>query len=210
MTFDRIAAFAPHTDDIEIGCGASIAKFINAGAVVYYVAFSICEEWVPEGFAQDALLYESRAAASRLGVKESNVEIHRFRATRLSQDRQKIFEIMERVRTEIQPALVFCPSLFDTHQDHATIAQEATRVFKASSVFGYEMPRNNIEIKLNGHVQVSQQELETKIEAIRCFESQEFRGYTARRLVESLARVRGLQTECEFAEAFEVIRYRDL
>lgn len=35
-TFDRILILSPHTDDGEFGCGASISKFIDRGADVYY------------------------------------------------------------------------------------------------------------------------------------------------------------------------------
>ena len=36
----RILILAPHTDDGEIGCGASISKFINENKEVVYIAFS--------------------------------------------------------------------------------------------------------------------------------------------------------------------------
>ena len=39
-TFTKVLVLAPHTDDGEIGCGGTIARFIEEGADVYYVAFS--------------------------------------------------------------------------------------------------------------------------------------------------------------------------
>ncbi|MDY7036483.1 MAG: hypothetical protein SV375_10045 [Thermodesulfobacteriota bacterium] len=46
---EKILVLAPHTDDGEFGCGGSIAKFIEQRAEVYYAAFSLCEESIPDG-----------------------------------------------------------------------------------------------------------------------------------------------------------------
>ena len=45
----RILVLAPHTDDGELGCGAAIARFVEQGAEVHYVAFSTAKESVPKG-----------------------------------------------------------------------------------------------------------------------------------------------------------------
>ena len=56
----RALVLAPHTDDGEFGCGATIDKLIKSGVEVYYIAFSYCEESVPEGFAPDVLKHEAK------------------------------------------------------------------------------------------------------------------------------------------------------
>ncbi len=38
--FKNVLVLAPHTDDGELGAGATIAKLIESGAKVTYVAFS--------------------------------------------------------------------------------------------------------------------------------------------------------------------------
>tara|TARA_Y100000739_G_C20308302_1_gene328716 strand:+ start:165 stop:359 length:195 start_codon:yes stop_codon:yes gene_type:complete len=52
---NKILVLAPHTDDGEIGCGGSIARFIDEGKEIYYIAFSKCEESVPKGFPKNIL-----------------------------------------------------------------------------------------------------------------------------------------------------------
>ena len=37
---ERVVVFAPHTDDGEIGCGGTMAKFLEEDREVFYVAFS--------------------------------------------------------------------------------------------------------------------------------------------------------------------------
>ena len=51
----NILVLAPHTDDGEFGCGGSIAKFLEDGDNVYYIAFSTAKKSVPEGLPQDIL-----------------------------------------------------------------------------------------------------------------------------------------------------------
>ncbi|MGL4335869.1 MAG: PIG-L deacetylase family protein, partial [Turicibacter sp.] len=47
--FRKVLVLAPHTDDGELGAGGFIAKLIDAGSEVTYVAFSIAEDSVPAG-----------------------------------------------------------------------------------------------------------------------------------------------------------------
>ena len=55
MNARKIIVLAPHTDDGEFGCGASIAKFIEEEKEIYYVAFSTAEESVPARFPEPCL-----------------------------------------------------------------------------------------------------------------------------------------------------------
>ena len=37
--FKKILVLAPHTDDAELGCGGTIAKFIEVGKEVFWAVF---------------------------------------------------------------------------------------------------------------------------------------------------------------------------
>ena len=67
---------APHTDDGEFGCGGTMARLVEAGAEVRYVAFSIATRSLPEGFAGDTLV---RNALSELARRTGTG--HAFSAT---------------------------------------------------------------------------------------------------------------------------------
>src|SRR6185503_2684695 len=54
----RALVLAPHTDDGEFGCGGTMARLVDQGADVRYVAFSIATRSLPEGFAPDTLAHE--------------------------------------------------------------------------------------------------------------------------------------------------------
>ena len=49
-SWQRVLVLAPHTDDGEFGCGGTMARLVEAGADVRYVAFSIATKSLPEGF----------------------------------------------------------------------------------------------------------------------------------------------------------------
>ena len=61
--------------------------------------------------------------------------------------RQQILDKLISVRNIFNPDIVFCPSSFDTHQDHETVRNESFRSFKNCTMFGYEMPWNNLQFK---------------------------------------------------------------
>ncbi|MEX0596287.1 MAG: PIG-L deacetylase family protein, partial [Candidatus Paceibacterota bacterium] len=138
MNKNKILVLAPHTDDGELGCGATISKLINEGKDVYYVAFSICEESVPEGLPKNILETEVKKATKKLNISPENLIIKKFKVRYFPENRQQILEEIVSLNREIQPDLVFTPSSFDVHQDHKTIFEEARRAFKNTSILGYE------------------------------------------------------------------------
>jgi len=197
---------APHTDDGELGCGGTIAKLLEAGCKVYYVAFSDCRASVPPSFPDDILRKELMNAMNSFGIAQEQVIILDYDVRTFERRRQDILDEMIKLKKRIQPDIVFCPATHDIHQDHCTIAAEAQRAFKFSTVLGYELPWNTPSFIIGAFVHLEDKHLNAKKRAIKCYESQDARKYTDGVVIESLARVRGVQADSDFAEAFEVIR----
>ena len=104
--------------------------------------------------------------------------------------------------------VVFLPCHDDIHQDHEVISKEGVRAFKQSSLLGYEMVWNNLSIHTSAFVRLEQRHVDLKCKALAEYTSQKgIRDYMKQEFVESLARVRGVQANTEFAEAFEVLRW---
>ncbi|MGB8891286.1 MAG: PIG-L family deacetylase, partial [Methanoregula sp.] len=57
----KVLVISPHTDDGELGCGGSIAKFIEEGYEVTYVALSCCEKSIPPQYPKDILSREVKS-----------------------------------------------------------------------------------------------------------------------------------------------------
>ncbi|RLF92368.1 PIG-L family deacetylase, partial [Thermococci archaeon] len=143
--FSRILVLSPHTDDGEIGAGGTIARFVEEGKEIYYVAFSSCEASVPKGFPEDVLKIECKKATSILGINPENVILLEYEVRTFPLHRQEILDDMIALNRQIKPELVLVPSSNDIHQDHQVIYAEALRAFKKNaSIWGYEHPWNNL------------------------------------------------------------------
>jgi len=204
---ERILVLAPHTDDGEIGCGATIAKFIRQKKEVFYTAFSIAEESVPKGLPKNILETEVKLATKVLGIKPENLFIKKYKVRHFPHFRQEILEEMVILDKEITPDLVFMPSSFDIHQDHKTIYEEGIRAFKKRSILGYEFMWNNFSFGSTLSSVVNNADIELKIEALSKYKSQTKKLYGKETLIRGLANFRGIQISEEYAEAFEVIRW---
>jgi len=203
----RILVLAPHTDDGEFGCGASIARFIREGHEVFYAAFSVCEQSVPYGLSRDVLETELKAAMDVLRVPADRVFTFRYAVRHFPTHRQEILENMIKLKSAINPELVFLPSSNDIHQDHSTISEEGTRAFKMTSILGYEIPWNNLTFQTTSFIFVEDRDIDRKVEALMCYKSQTFRHYASEEFLRGLARARGTQIGARYAEAFQVIRW---
>ena len=76
--WERVLVLAPHTDDGEFGCGGTMARLVERGAEVRYVAFSTATKSLPEGFPPDTLAREVREATTELGIPEEHLTVHDF------------------------------------------------------------------------------------------------------------------------------------
>lgn len=204
--FNNILVLAPHTDDGELGLGGTISKLTALGKSVTYIAFSTAEESVPDGFPKDILKTEVRKATDVLGIKSENLIIYSYQVRKLNYARQEILEDLIKIRKSNHFDLVFMPSLHDIHQDHTTIAQEGLRAFKNSTILGYELIWNNLTFNTQCFVKLEEEHIQRKILALKEYHSQGKRDYLSDDFIRSLARARGVQVGCQFAESFEVVR----
>ena len=204
---EKILVLAPHTDDGEFGCGGSIARFIQEGKEIYYVAFSTAEQSVPDSWPKDILKTEVKEATKRLGIPQGNVIIYDFKVRELSYNRQEILEELVKIKKDICPDLVSLPSSNDLHQDHSTVSKEGIRAFKNTTILGYEIPWNNIEFQAESFIILSEENINTKVNVLDAYNSQKSKSYANEEFIRSLARTRGVQIGSRYAEAFEVIRW---
>jgi LmbE family N-acetylglucosaminyl deacetylase len=203
----RIVVLAPHTDDGEFGCGASIARWVREGHEVHYIAFSACQSSIPDGWPEDVLVGEVQRATATLGLQPENLQVLDFEVRRFAAARQEILQAMVELDRDLEPDLVLSPSVDDLHQDHHTVAMEGLRAFKRRSILAYEVPWNNIEFRSECFVVLDEQDVDAKLKAIEAYESQAFRIYTDPDFLRSQLRFRGTQIGVRFAEAFDVVRW---
>lgn len=210
MKSKTVLVLAPHTDDAELGCGASIARFVEEGSNVFVVTFSSAEESLPVVAPKDLLKQEFYKAIPLLGVKKENTVVYDYQVRRLSYFRQEVLEEMIKLKKQIQPDMVLLPSGQDVHQDHQVIYMEGLRAFKDNTILGYELPWNHVTFSTQAFIVVEEHHLDKKYLALNEYKSQMEleRPYFTRDFIFGLARVRGTQIKEKYAEAFEVIRIK--
>jgi LmbE family N-acetylglucosaminyl deacetylase len=201
-----VLVLAPHTDDGEFGCGGTMARLVEAGIEVRYVAFSIATKSLPQGFAPDTLAREVREATAELGLTESQLTVHDFEVRTFPERRQDILELLIEMWEEWRPDAVFQPSLHDIHQDHQVIAAEGLRAFKRTTILGYEIPWNNFDFVYQWYAALEARHVERKVAALAKYASQQHRRYADREYIWNLARMHGVTVNREYAEVFQVYR----
>jgi LmbE family N-acetylglucosaminyl deacetylase len=203
---ERVLVLAPHTDDGEFGCGGVMARLVESGAEVRYMAFSIATRSLPEGFAPDTLAREVREATAELGIPPANLTVRDFDVRTFPEHRQEILELLIELWNDWQPDVVFQPSLHDIHQDHQTIATEGLRAFKRTTILGYEIPWNNLDFAYQAYFALDERHVERKAAALEKYASQQHRRYANREYVWNLARTHGINVNRDYAEVFQVYR----
>ncbi|MBU1249446.1 MAG: PIG-L family deacetylase [Proteobacteria bacterium] len=209
MNWKRILVLSPHPEDGELGCGASVVRFLEEGRDVFWVTFTIAEQSTHPPFDPDAQKFEMQRSTGILGVKPENIEVHNWAVRTFKEHRQEILDEMIRIRKDVRPDLVFFHSRDDVHQDHQAICEEAQRAFKQSTMLGYELPWNLFQFKADHFIEVTEAQARKKAEALACYQSRSYRPYLSESKVLAQMTLRGLQIETDYAECFEIIRSID-
>ena len=205
VDIQRILVVAPHTDDAELGMGATLYTLAQRrNTEIRIMALSDCVASLPKGFADSALRDEAMQACVELDIPASAVTIDSYPVRRFGEHRQDILEKLVRTKREYDPEVVFAPAATDLHQDHAVVRNEVDRAFKDRSIFGYELPWNCKTFSAAHITAVPEDAVGAKCRAIACYASQAGRPYSNADFTYALARVRGLQAGADYGEAFDI------
>lgn len=202
-----ILVLAPHTDDGEFGCGGTIARFLEEGREVYYTAFSTCGASVPQERPKDILKTELLAAMDVFQIPRDRVIILDYPVREFPALRQEILDDLIRLGKQLDPGIVLAPSVHDIHQDHHTVAEEARRAFKHTTLLSYEVPWNHFTFENQVYVALERRHVDRKLAAIACYKTQRNRPYADPAFTEGQVRIHGVQAGCGYAEVFEAVRW---
>ena len=222
-----ILVVAAHPDDEVLGCGASIAKWTEAGEEVHVVILAegvTCRDSVrnPESRIEklSALEKSAQSAGKTLGV--SSVRLLNFPDNRMdSVDRLEVIKIVEEQIKLVKPETVVTHHTGDVNIDHQITHQavvtacrpqprESVRrllVFEVPSSTEWQPPSSALAFQPNWFEDVSGT-INRKLQALEAYSS-EMRPWPHSRsmqTVEHLARWRGASVGVEAAEAFMLLR----
>lgn len=196
----RVLAVGAHPDDLELACGATLAKLVDTGHEVRGLVMSSGEVGGNPGLRPA----EAQRGASFLGL--SALRVHHFPDTRLDTVGNEMVRAIEDAIKEFEPDVIFTHSAHDQHQDHYAVHQATLRAARAHhSILCFESPSvtrdfdPSVFVNIDGYVDV-------KVEAVLAHRDQTGKPYMTPGRVRGMAAFRGAQAKNTNAEAFEPVR----
>ena len=194
---NTVLALGAHPDDLELGCGATLAKLTAAGVRVRAVIFTDGAKGAPEGSNR---AQETRAALRSLGVED--VQLHSFPDTKLHEHLNELIGVIEEHVRETAPDRVYTMFDGDRHQDHRTVYEaSAVACRKVRQLLGYETPSSYPNFVPTVFEPVDDF-IERKVEALKLHKSQGDRLYMHEEKIRSAAHFRGVQVDLGQTEGF--------
>jgi len=201
----RVLCLGAHSDDIEIGCGATILNLARSRR-------RLDVRWVVWS-ASGTRASEARRGARRfLGPKASDaVRLHAFRDGYFPSEFSAIKDSFETLAREFRPDVVFTHARDDRHQDHRVISDLTWNTFRNQIILEYEIPKWDGDLgQPNFFVPVSRSIALRKTKAlIEVFGTQRSKDWFSEETFLGLMRLRGM--ECRAPEAYaEAFRARKI
>ena len=192
-----ILALGAHPDDLELGCGATLAKLAARGAAITAV---IMTNGTMGGDARVDRAAETRSALASLGVR--SVVQHDFPDTRLHEHLNALIAAIEGHVRDLAPDRVYTMFDGDRHQDHRAIYQASAVACRSiAQLLGYETPSSYPNFVPTLFEPVDDF-MERKIAALKMHASQGSRLYMHEEKVRSAAHFRGVQIDLGQTEGF--------
>lgn len=221
MSAPVVLAIGAHPDDIEIGCGGTLARLRAAGARLVFVIVTDGAEG-SAAIAREELVRireeEARAGARRLGAEEVRFLGQKEAAPFDPDLKPRLISLLRRVR----PSAVFTHASCETMGDHRRVHELTVDAVTLAggpwyrdcgpphavpALYGYEvwapLPAPGLTVGIADT-------LEEKSAALACHASQ-LRDIDYGEAVRGLARYRGaMQGKAGAAEAFEILRLTEM
>ena len=193
----KILCLGAHSDDIEIGCGATILRLTESmPCAISWVVFSAGP--VREAEAKGcAGLFLRACGSSRVLIKDFRNGFFPYTAI-------EIKEYFEQLKTEVNPDVIFTHYRNDLHQDHRLISELTWNTFRNHWILEYEIPKYDGDFGTpNLFVPITDEICLRKAEYIlKCYVSQKDKHWFTADTFTSMLRLRGVESGNRYAESF--------
>lgn len=199
-TTRRVLAIAAHPDDLELACGGTLARMVDAGHEVHAVIMSHGAVGGDASVRPD----EARAGGSFLGIED--VEVHDLPDTHLGLAGGEMIRLIEAAIGRVDPHLILTHSKNDQHQDHHAVHEATLRAARQHhSIICFESPSVTKEFSPDIFVDVEDY-VQVKVESVLAHRNQAGKPYMMPDVVEGIVTFRGRQAKLSRAEGFETVR----
>jgi len=200
VTPQRVLCLGAHCDDIEIGCGGTLLRWLEERP-------DLDVRWAV--FSSDARrAAETRASAHRFLGREPDkcVTICDFRDGFLPDHWADVKQEFERIKAEFAPDVVFTHYRHDLHQDHRLVSELTWNTFRGPLVLEYEVPKWDGDLGVpNAFVPLAERQVQAKIDILLAeYGTQRGKPWFEAETFRSLLRLRGMEAAApeRYAEAF--------
>jgi LmbE family N-acetylglucosaminyl deacetylase len=199
---DRLSVLClgAHSDDIEIGAGATILRLLERG-------IQLEVHWcVLSGGSERAVEARKSAEDFLAGASGSHIEVESFPDGLFPENGHAIKKWFELLKQRIEPDLILTHRSDDAHQDHRQVSRLTWNTFRDHCILEYEIPKWDGDLgQPNVYVPISAAALQRKIDFLMLhFGSQGSKHWFDEETFRGLARLRGMECRApeRYAEAF--------
>lgn len=197
-----IAAVAAHCDDIAIGAGGTLLTVcashpgIRVDALVLSGGGTVRED------------EEAAALAAFCPGADLRLSVLKLPDGRLPAHWDEAKSAVEELRARTDPDLLLAPHPGDAHQDHRGLARIVPTAFRDHLVLGYEIVKWDGDLgRPSVYQPLAPEVAEAKADLLLAhYPSQHGRSWYDRETFLGLARIRGVECNARYAEAFHVAK----
>src|SRR6266446_4873082 len=186
----KILALGAHADDIEIGCGGTILRWLeeNPATEVYWVVLGASGQRKTEA-VQSANLFLANARRKEIVVKE-------FRDGYFPYIGTEIKDFFEELKRKYLPDVILTHYRGDLHQDHRLVSELTWNTFRSHLILEYEIVKYDGDLGApNFFVHLTESIAQRKIRTIlECFQSQKNKTWFTEDTSSSILRLRGIES----------------
>lgn len=198
LNIRSVLAIGAHPDDLELGCGATLAKLVAAGVHVRALVLSDGSQGI-QRVAYDRCA-ETQSALQTLGM--SDVVQARLPDTQLPGVVETIISIIEAQCAELKPDRVYTMFEHDRHQDHRAVYEASIVACRGvPQILSYETPSSGPNF-MPVIFESVENYIDLKISALQHHVSQAHRTYMRAQQVRCNAQFRGHQVGLGPSEGF--------
>lgn len=197
---DRLSVLClgAHSDDIEIGAGATLLSMMERGVRLEVV-------WVVLSAAGEREAEAKASAADFLAAAASvQIEVKSFKDGFFPEQGEAIKSTFEALKRQVDPDVIFTHHRDDAHQDHRHVCRLTWNTFRDHCILEYEIPKWDGDMgQPNLYMPISANALQRKIDLlISHFGSQRSKQWFDAETFRGVARLRGMECRERYAEAF--------
>ena len=196
----KILCLGAHSDDIEIGCGGTILRWLAEypSAEIYWIVMAASGERRAEA-VQSANVFLANARRKEIVVNE-------FRDGYLPYSGAEIKDFFEDLKRKYLPDVILTHYREDLHQDHRLVSELTWNTFRNHLILEYEIVKYDGDLGApNLFVHLNESIARKKIQIIlECFKSQNDKNWFTEDVFSSVLRLRGVESNApdKYAEAY--------